>query len=458
MTLRRIGARMPEWAKRLVRRLAPAPTSIEGIEGWDLTLLGDDVPLDLNLLRPLTAGTDAEAQSLLKAPIPVMHTTRPLRCLLVADSLDQGGVDEFVPFLARGLRRRGAHVEVLVANPSPDVGIGRLGRELRADGIETRHLDEDEGGRWIREWQPDVVSCHGAFLWPLAVARGIGARTAVTLHGVHNVMGLSADELLVRSHDVDAYITVSALVREDYLARNAQFPPERIHVIANPVDPARALPYDRRACREALGLKDEFLFLSLARHSLQKNSYALVDAFGDVAKEVPGAHLLVCGRVDDPSYAQQIVALRDRLGLRDRVHLRDGTPHSTALLWAADALVLDSFFEGWSLASSEALGTGLPVILSDVGGAREQLDGGPSRGLLVSNPLGDPRGITWSEIAQARFRKQINRTELVEAMRSVASGDVVFADRPEIATYAHEQFSAAACIDEYIALLTELRE
>jgi glycosyltransferase involved in cell wall biosynthesis len=48
----------------------------------------------------------------------------------------------------------------------------------------------------------------------------------------------------------------------------------------------------------------------------------------------------------------------------------------------ADALVMPSFFEGWSLAITEAVLAGLPVIATDVGGAREQLRG--TDGILLA--------------------------------------------------------------------------
>ena len=54
--------------------------------------------------------------------------------------------------------------------------------------------------------------------------------------------------------------------------------------------------------------------------------------------------------------------------------------HPPHLLAAADGFVLDSFFEGWSLASMEALFAGVPMVLSEVGGAREQIGDDPSVG------------------------------------------------------------------------------
>jgi hypothetical protein len=78
--------------------------------------------------------------------------------------------------------------------------------------------------------------------------------------------------------------------------------------------------------------------------------------------------------------------------------------------------VLNSFFEGWSLASMEALCAGVPVVGSDVVGAREQLGTDRSRGYLIRNPLGDPLDVNWTAIEAVAYARQTNREELTEAM------------------------------------------
>jgi glycosyltransferase involved in cell wall biosynthesis len=124
------------------------------------------------------------------------------------------------------------------------------------------------------------------------------------------------------------------------------------------------------------------------------------------------------------------------------------------LLTAADGFVLDSFFEGWSLASMEALFAGLPVVLSEVGGAREQIDGSTARGYLVANPLGDPLRVDWEGVGMARYRPQVNRDEFVAAMkRLIADRDDYLANREALATESAARFSAEACLVQHAAVL-----
>jgi glycosyltransferase involved in cell wall biosynthesis len=257
-----------------------------------------------------------------------------------------------------------------------------------------------------------------------------------------------------RAARITGLVAVSELVREQYLDHNPAFAPERLIVIPNAVDDRRRLPPSRLAARVRLGLRDEMLFVSLARHCTQKNTYGLVDAFGKVAAARPDVHLLIAGRPDNPGYFAQVQRLRSRLSHADRVHLRDHSPDPAALLAAADAFVLDSFFEGWALASMEALYCGLPIVVSDVGGAREQVGDDGRQGILVTNPLGHPGMPDWETMRRRAFEPQPNRAELVAAMLEVADRrDEWAARRPALRRESIARFDAAACLGAHARAL-----
>jgi len=369
-----------------------------------------------------------------------------LRCLLVTESVDASGMDEFVAFLARRLRRHGILTAVMVASDDPAKGIGGIGRALADEGIEVVDPKRAAGPAWMRAWRPDVLSIHGSADWPLEAAAELGIPAVETLHGMHNLFGAAPADVVRRRSLVSGLISVSEMVRLQYLALDRELDPARILTIPNGVDSHRVQSVDRARARAALGLTDEFLFVSLARHSLQKNGYALASAFDEVAAAAPDAHLLICGRSDDRSYTGQVMALKQRLPHGDRLHLRQNTPQVAALLAAADAFALDSFFEGWSLSSMEALASGVPVVVSDVGGAREQLTGGPAKGALIANPLGDPLAVDWAAISAARFREQANRAELVDAMTALARGTMPLDSRAAIAADSLARFDDELCI------------
>src|SRR5262249_50773029 len=87
--------------------------------------------------------------------------------------------------------------------------------------------------------------------------------------------------------------------------------------------------------------------------------------------------------------------------------------------WMADAFVMPSYWEGWSLALTEAAYSGLPIVATDVGGARELLAEVPGR--LVKPPydsIGDLNSRTIGRVVHGQDAPFIAR--LAEAMRDVA--------------------------------------
>jgi glycosyltransferase involved in cell wall biosynthesis len=434
--------------RQLLRRAASRSLPVEG---WRETLVGGE---------PLGPPPEP-AQGAIPPPRQLRETQSTpgarLRCLVVTGVLDVGGEDEVVAFLGRRLPAHG--VDTVVAHSGGSVGApgtagGRLPTELRSEGVRVADVTEVSADRLVAEHMPDVISAHGAPPWWIDLAARHGVPYVETLHGMHSLFGADWEQETARSARVARVIAVSELVRQQYLAGNSKIDPQRVITVPNSVDPRRLPRHDRGRCREWLGLDDQFLFVSLARHTLQKNTYGLLEAFADVAAVHPDAHLLVAGRPDDPSYAQQVQRLRRGFSCRDRIHLRDHAPWPAAVLGAADGFVLDSFFEGWALASMEALAAGVPVVLSDVGGALEQVGGMGERGYLVGNPLGDPLRVDWSSIRASLFAPQQNRGELVAAMTAmVADRDGWRARRPRLQVEAATQFHPDRALSGHAAVL-----
>ena len=99
-------------------------------------------------------------------------------------------------------------------------------------------------------------------------------------------------------------------------------------------------------------------------------------------EELPGVHLALVGAGPEEANLRKLVA---DTGLGERVHFLGQVAHDVlpALLSAADAMVLPSASEGLANAWIEALACGTPLVISDVGGAREVVSG-PDAGRLVA--------------------------------------------------------------------------
>ncbi|SDI98951.1 Glycosyltransferase involved in cell wall bisynthesis [Frankineae bacterium MT45] len=441
-----------------IERLRPA---IE-VQGWERPLIGPPgpVPPMQSVVRPQSDDGPKALPPAVREAMQAAAQRPAIRCLLVTSGIDAGGMDEVVAFLARRLRDFNFETAVLrtTDTPAPDgVSTGRLARMLQSEGITVLDHSAATAVAWMRDWDPAVISGHGQPDWAVAAAAELGVPCVDTLHGMHTLFGVDWAAERVRASSLARIVSVSELVRQQYLAGNPAYPSDHIVTIPNAVDDQRRPRYERAVARQALGLTDEYVLVSLARHCLQKNTYGLVGAFGDFARTRPQAHLVIAGRVEDDRYFRRVTRLRDSLPCRDRVHLRDHAPDPALLLAAADGFVLDAFFEGWALAPMEALFMGLPVVTSDVGGAREQIADDPARGVVVANPLGDPLAADWPSIARARYADQPNRAEFVAAMELLYAGRETYrANRASLAAESGLRFDAGTCIAEHAALLSEL--
>jgi glycosyltransferase involved in cell wall biosynthesis len=381
-----------------------------------------------------------------------------LRCAVVTSQLDVGGMDQVAAVLAQVLPRYDVETTLVFAPADGEwwQASARLANELRASGTPVVEVDEGSASSWLRTWRPDVVSAHSPPAWMLSQLAELDVPVVETVHGLHGLFDGDMTAEAARLRQVARLVTVSDLLRQQYLGRVPGLRPEDVVAIPNGCLAGRsrgASPaIDRKRARQWLGVGDEPLVVSLGRFALQKNAFGLLSAFDQAARRCP-ATLLVAGRPDDPHYVAQVLEHRRRLAAAPRIRLRDHTPWPEVVLAAADVFVLDSFYEGWPLATMDALVAGVPIVASEVAGAAEQVAVG---GVLVTNPLGDPDAVTWEGMRRARFSRQVNEAELADALVTLV-GDVsrLRRERLELAAAARRRFDVDTMVARHAGVLIE---
>ena len=161
---------------------------------------------------------------------------------------------------------------------------------------------------------------------------------------------------------------------------------EKSTVIYNGVDSAHFEPVvafeAAKRLRASLGVKPGALLLgSVGRLAPEKNHEVLLTTLHRLRVARVDAHLVIAG-----SGALRDLLLRRAadLEIADRVSLVGEFEDVRPVLAAIDVFVLPSIaVESFSNAALEAMSMGRPVILSDIGGAREMIDDGVE-GYVVS--------------------------------------------------------------------------
>ena len=326
--------------------------------------------------------------------------------LLTYSTKPRGGVAHTLA-LGEALHADGVDVRIVTLG-DPEVGFYRpvaaptviVPAPPTRDTLEERvfaSIDALETG--LRELAHDVDVLHAQDCISASAAarvRDDGADVQV-FRTVHHVDDFTTEALItcqIRAiEEPDQVFVVSehwrGLLRTDYGVE--------ARVVPNGVDVARFSDVGdaRRAeLRARVGVRDQFLFLSVGGIEPRKGSEFLVDAMGELCATVtPRPVLAVVGGhsfQDYRPYREATLARAAEVGLdlgRDIVMLGmvddAELPH-----WyhAADALAFPSTKEGWGLAILEAQAAGLPVVTSDLPVFHEFLTDGVD---AVMTPVGD---------------------------------------------------------------------
>lgn len=318
---------------------------------------------------------------------------RPIRLLLAVDSLDVGGAERHVVDLALALRR--ARYEVTVACSAA----GALSEPLEEAGIRVRPLLGRLVKRRVsvsyarrlrglmREGLFDLVHAH-VYASEAAAALatlGTGVPLVVTEHT--EVLWQARRARLVNRwfcRRAKHVIAVSNVIRKRLIERD-NVPTGHIAVIPNAVPSV----LDERP--GVSPLPDEWregpLVGVVARLQPEKGVANFLKAAARVIPCVPETQFIVAG---DGPLREELETLVRRLGLERNIHFLGFRSDARSLTGLLDVLAVSSLTEGAPLVVLEAMGAGVPVVASAVGGIPDQVRHG-REGLLV--PPGDPAAL-----------------------------------------------------------------
>lgn len=320
-----------------------------------------------------------------------------LKVCLVMPSLEMGGVERVMLYLAEGFVRAGLLVDLVVSDAS-----GPLKKEV-PNNVALIDLKASRVLRsiprlvkYFRRYRPDgIISAKDyqniVVIWAIKLAR-IAPTVIVTTHIDVSVdwkqnKGLKSRVIpyLVRYFYpwADHIVTVSEGARDSLISRTG-LPKEKVKVIYNPVVTPKVLLKANEPVEHPWFLSNEVpVILSAGRLTQQKDYSTLIKAFALVRKE-RAVRLMILGEGEE---RPKLEALVKELGLEKDVSLPGFVENPYAYMARATVFVLSSKWEGLPTVLIEALACGCPVVAIDCpSGPAEILEGG-KWGLLV--PVGD---------------------------------------------------------------------
>jgi glycosyltransferase involved in cell wall biosynthesis len=300
-------------------------------------------------------------------------TSRPLRILHLTAGSDAGGLSRYIFELSSVMQRHGHQVAVAgergawhwLFEPAPFPWIDAPMK----GGLLSLRKSARLLSKWIDQHPVDLLHVH------YRKCSMVG-RQIQKIHHIPILYTLHLSDLRVGwpwnyFTDFGDHTHAASVEARDWLVQTAKVPAENISVIPHGVDPGHfrvPTEAEKIAARAASGLEpSDLIAIFVGRLDAPKNEEWMLDVAAQSCDRIPNLKVLIVGEgPHEESLRRRITAM----SLESRVRLM-GHRDSLPMYHAADALLLPSLREGFSLVCAEAMCTGLPVLRTRTAGTRE---------------------------------------------------------------------------------------
>ncbi|GEM_PF-823455 len=354
-----------------------------------------------------------------KPPTPLRPSKDRRAIALEINSLDKGGLEEVVFNLASQFDKNMYDVTITCAKDG-----GLMAENAQRQGLDVQVFkgDLETYENFLKQRKICLINSHYCD-FSLDLTEKLDIPIVATIHNAYVWFDKAQRQDFIRKDKYIAhYIAVSSSVRE-YLTKVLTIPKDKITVIPNGVDTVLLKLVSQippSITRSKLGLSErDFVFLNPASIDGRKNHHIMISALSRILETYPEARILCAGNVMDPTYFQGLKQRIAESGLEEKILFPGFIKEKADLYRLADCLLMPSIVEGWSIAKTEALYFGLPVILTDVGGAADVLTE-DWIGILVPNSFGSITNVKGENLGiYTQETRADNLDPLVEAMEDM---------------------------------------
>lgn len=305
-----------------------------------------------------------------------------MKLTFVTSTLHAGGAERVISLLANSFCQKGYEVEIVCINKhlvfypiDEKVKVWFAEDEVKSPSILKKVF-------WLRNHikkdRPDVVIAFMLEVYCVTLASLIGVSVPVISseridpHFFGRAKSLLRWLLLRRT----THLVVQTVRIKDFYSAKLQ---SRTTIIPNPVtDKVFSLTPTLKRKR----------IIAVGRLAYQKNYPMMFRAFAKVHHDFPDWQLVVYGNGPQKDEIRGVI---ERLGMEGHIILAGKSDHVVEEMNKSSLFVMSSDYEGMSNALLEAVCVGLPVISTDVSGARDLITEGVN-GYIV--PVGNERALT----------------------------------------------------------------
>ena len=305
-----------------------------------------------------------------------------VRACIAVTALRRGGAERVAIDTANALRASGVAVLFAVTGARVPGGYEPPRDTLFVRDIAKRHAEIVPSlAEAVATFGADVLHAH---LTGGAELRELAAHVPVVTT-IHNDRARFPNGFETVTNDACAVTLACSWRTRDALVEAGI---SRVRVAPNGVDRSRLARGDREATRRMLEAENALVLLCVANPRRQKRLDLAVETLAAV-RRVREAILVIAGDpVEGEDGAAALATLEETIARTSMAPFvrRVGARADIAPLYAAaDVFLGTSLYEGMSVAHLEALASGLPVVTTDVGGARELAHTHPSYAIADAN-------------------------------------------------------------------------
>jgi glycosyltransferase involved in cell wall biosynthesis len=414
---------------RITRPLRTLSTTLKILRPRRLSAMNNEERL--RLAPPASSTTSTEQNE---------NTQRVLNIAIVVENLDRGGLEQVVLDHARYFSSHCHSLDVYVVGET-----GYTYEQALKYGINVFCIRNDD--RNLKNYLGEKRYHYAFFHHSYGFLPAFRTATKTMVEVLHNEYSWQLDNEFfntIRAKTIDFFIAVSDPVRQ-YSIANLNIAEDKIVAIANGLNiegfirpPIKVILKNR-----ASTLMESPTFIMAANGQPQKNHVLVIRAFTRLLKKYPKAKLLLAGNFAVDSDVER--AIYAELG-------KSSNPPSIELLGSlnrrqlskylatAHIALLPTKYEGFSVATLEYLFFGLPMILSNTGGA-EYIARKYGSVIIDKNIARNPGEPVASEVKS-----------LVQSMNRMIEQYASFTDKCETAAVSYLDYSVDAVCHEYLNL------
>lgn len=368
---------------------------------------------------------------------------------LMVENLDIGGLEEVVKLLALEYRKRKIDLKIFCTRKG-----GKIAEELQKAGIEVVVFNGKKRvfEKYIFQNRPLLINSH----YVVDFMDVITKYQIPVVDVIHNMYVFLPEHRLRKELQkvkvVSEYIAVSKAAADIFLNKVMEVDLDKIHVVGNVGRKFENAQIGRKEMRHIYNIpQDATVFLVAGTIDERKNQLGIVRAW-NILKRLTNKKiaLVLAGESSGKDYEKQLRSFIKEWKLEDSVYMIGYCEKIHDLMEASDVLIVNSYYEGWSMAATEALYSGLPLIHSNCGSGTELVADGKN-GILISNPLKDIGKYTAEDLQMCmRSGRCENIQELVVAMLKMIQDDECIYNKKDIKSFAKEKYTVNEMINAYL--------